>query len=152
MLKKICFALLAVSISASAALVTTQVSAQEGAQVADAAIFKDFGERAGLVKIMDDFMVGLLKDPRTKSSFEAADQVRVKEQLVDQICAILKGPCEYKGGNMTQVHRELGINRENFNALVEQLQFAMDKNNVPFPSQNKLLAVLAPMHRVIVTQ
>jgi len=152
MLKKICFALLALSITASGALVTTHASAQEGAQVSYAATFKDFGEKAGLVKIMDDFMVGLLNDPRTKSSFENVDQQRVKEQLVDQICAILKGPCEYKGGKMGQVHRELGINRENFNALVEQLQFAMDKNNVPFSSQNKLLAVLAPMHRVIVTQ
>ena len=75
-----------------------------------------------------------------------------RSQLVDQICEILKGPCEYKGGKMMPVHKELGLNREHFNALVEQLQFAMDKNNVPFSSQNKLLAVLAPMHRNIVTQ
>ena len=49
-------------------------------------------------------------------------------------------------------HANLAINRENFNALVEQLQFAMDKNNVPFRAQNKLLAVLAPMHRDIITK
>jgi hemoglobin len=32
------------------------------------------------------------------------------------------------------------------------LQFAMDKNQVPFSTQNKLLAVLAPMHRDIITR
>jgi hemoglobin len=53
---------------------------------------------------------------------------------------------------MKPMHANLGITRENFNALIEQLQFAMDKNNVPFRAQNKLLAVLAPMHREIVTR
>jgi hemoglobin len=126
--------------------------AQEGARVGDASTYKAFGEKAGLIKIMDDFMIGLLKDARTKPFFENADQARVKEQLVEQVCQILQGPCEYKGAKMEPVHKELGINREHFNALVEQLQFAMDKNNVPFAAQNKLLAVLAPMHRVIVTK
>ena len=152
MMKKICFVIAALGIAVSGALLTTQASAQEGARVADAATFKDFGEKAGLIKIMDDFMVGLLKDARTKPFFENVDQARVKAQLADQICEILKGPCEYKGGKMTPIHKELGLNREHFNALVEQLQFAMDKNNVPFSSQNKLLAILAPMHRVIITQ
>jgi hemoglobin len=152
MLRKIYFGLAALSIAASGALLTTHALAQEGAKVVDAATFRDFGEKAGLIKIMDDFMVGLLKDSRTKPFFENVDQQRVKEQLVDQICEILKGPCEYKGAKMTPVHKELGLNREHFNALVEQLQFAMDRNNVPFSSQNKLLAVLAPMHRNIVTK
>jgi hemoglobin len=126
--------------------------AQEGARVSDASTFKAFGEKAGLVKIMDDFMIGLLKDARTKPLFADADQQRVKEQLVEQICEMLQGPCRYSGSKMKPVHAHLGINREHFNALVEQLQFAMDKNGVPFAAQNKLLAVLAPMHRDIVTQ
>ena len=33
--------------------------------------------------------------------------------------------------------------------LVQQFQFAMDKHNVPFSAQNKLLAKLAPMYREI---
>jgi hemoglobin len=139
-------------VAMAGALMTADAVAQEGARVSDAQVFKDFGERPGLVKIMDDFMIGLLKDTRTKPFFVDADQERVKEQLVEQICEILKGPCQYKGAKMTPVHKELGINREHFNALVEQLQLAMDKNSVPFSSQNKLLAVLAPMHRQIVTK
>ncbi|MBL8511140.1 MAG: group 1 truncated hemoglobin, partial [Betaproteobacteria bacterium] len=126
--------------------------AQEGAKVSDPEAFKAFGEKPGLVKIMDDFMVNLLSDPRTKTFFENADQKRVKEQLVEQFCEILNGPCVYKGARMKPIHKELNLTRENFNALVEQLQFAMDKNNVPFTAQNKLLAILAPMHRDIVTR
>jgi hemoglobin len=35
-------------------------------------------------------------------------------------------------------------------ALVENLQWAMRREDVPFPAQNRLLAKLAPMRRVIV--
>ncbi len=153
MRQKLGFLLTALGIVLGGALLSTGVYAQEGVKLTDdAGIYKEFGEKSGLVKIMDDFMVNLLKDPRTKPSFENVDQNRIKEQLVDQFCFILNGPCEYKGAKMKPIHANVGINRENFNALVEQLQFAMDKNNVPFRAQNKLLAVLAPMHRDIITK
>ena len=148
---KIIFTALGIVLSGAALI--TNAQAQEGVKlVDDAGIFKEFGEKAGLIKIMDDFMVNLLKDPRTKPSFENTDHKHIKEQLVDQICFILNGSCEYKGAAMKPIHANLAINRENFNALVEQLQFAMDKNNVSFRAQNKLLAALAPMHRDIITQ
>ena len=153
MRQKLGFLFTALGIVLGGAMLATSAHAQEGVKISDdAGIFKEFGEKAGLVVIMDDFMVNLLKDPRTKTSFEKSDQKRIKEQLVDQFCFILNGPCEYKGAKMKPIHAEAGINRENFNALVEQLQFAMDKNNVPFRAQNKLLAVLAPMHRDIITK
>ena len=143
----------AVAIVLSGALLTANAYAQEGVKIRDdPAISTELGAKAGLVLIMDHVLVNLTKDPRTRASFEKADQKHSKEQLGDQFCYILNGPCEYKGAKMKPIHYNLGINRENFNALVEQLQFAMDKNNVPFRAQNKLLAVLAPMHREIVTQ
>ena len=153
MFRKLGFFFIAMGIALTGATLAASAHAQEGVKLADdAIIFKEFGEKAGLVRIMDDFMINLLKDPRTKTFFAKADQPRIKEQLVDQFCFILNGPCEYKGAKMKSIHAELGINRENFNALVEQLQFALDKNQVPFRAQNKLLAVLAPMHRDIVTR
>lgn len=153
MLNKLRFIFIALGIVLGGALLTTSVRAQEGVKTSDdASSFKAFGGKAGLVNIMEDFMVNLLKDPRTKTFFENVDQQHIKEQLVEQFCFILNGPCEYKGAKMKPIHANIGINRENFNALVEQLQFAMDKHNVPFRAQNKLLAVLAPMHRDIITK
>ena len=79
------------------------------------ATFEAFGGKEGLVKIMDDFMIGLVADPRTKAFFDNDKQTFIKAMLV------------------------------------EQFQFAMDKHNVPFAAQNKLLAKLAPMYREIET-
>ena len=115
-------------------------------------VFKQFGEEAGLVKLMDVFMGKLLTDPRMRPFFENTDQARVKKHLVEQFCVILGGPCSYSGRDMKSSHAALGIDRANFNALVEDLQWAMNKQGIPFRAQNKLLAKLAPMHREIETK
>ena len=65
---------------------------------------------------------------------------------------ILGGPCGYTGRDMKSSHKGLDIGRGHFNALVEDLQIAMDKRGIPFRAQNKLLAKLAPMHREIETK
>jgi hemoglobin len=118
----------------------------------DTKLFEDFGGKAGLVAIMDDFMVNLLADSRTRPFFESTDQVRVKAQLVDQFCQILNGGCTYQGRSMTEAHRGMAVAESDFFALVEALQKAMDKHKVPFGSQNRLLAALAPQHRVIIAK
>jgi len=114
-------------------------------------LYKTFGEKPGLVKLMDDFMVRLLADPRTGPHFKPANQQRVKEQLVDQFCVVSGGPCEYKGADMKSSHANLDITKSDFNALVEVLQQAMDAQGIAFSSQNQLLAKLAPMHRDTIT-
>lgn len=114
--------------------------------------FEDFGGKEGLVKVVDDTMINLLADPVTKPFFEKADQVRIKEKLVEQFCAELEGPCKYTGQTMARSHKGLDISHAQFFALVESLQKAMDKNNVPNRAQNKLLAKLAPMHKDIINK
>lgn len=114
--------------------------------------FEAFGGEAGLHALMDEFMNGLLADPRMRPFFEVSDQVRVKRQLAEQFCAILGGGCVYSGRDMRASHEQLGATRADFNALVEVLQIAMDKRGIPFRAQNQLLAKLAPMHRDIVTR
>lgn len=112
-------------------------------------VYKAFGEEAGLVALMDDFMLRLVADPRTRRFFENSDQPTVKKHLVEQFCVILGGPCSYTGRDMRSAHRGFDIDRAQFNALVELLQVSMDKRGIPFRAQNKLLARLAPLHRDI---
>ncbi|MDP2816674.1 MAG: group 1 truncated hemoglobin [Polaromonas sp.] len=114
-------------------------------------LYKAFGEKAGLVSLMDDFMVRLLADPRTGPHFKPSNQQRVKEQLVDQLCSLAGGPCVYKGADMKSAHANLDIKKSDFNALVEVLQQSMDAKGIPFRTQNQMLALLAPMHRDTIT-
>lgn len=115
-------------------------------------IFKAFGEKPGLVLLMDQLMLNVMADPRTRPFFENADREKSKRNLVDQFCSILGGPCSYSGRDMKTAHADLKIGRNDFNALVENLQRAMDTRHIPFRAQNKLLAKLSPMHREVETR
>jgi len=115
-------------------------------------VFDEFGGKPGLVALMNDFMDNLMADTRTRPYFANSDREHIKVELADQFCVILDGPCTYTGKDMEKVHRSLGINRAAFNALVEDLQTAMNKNKIPFRAQNKLLAKLAPMHKAVITK
>ncbi|MGF6724437.1 hemoglobin [Paraburkholderia sp. GAS41] len=114
---------------------------------ADDSLYREFGQQPGLVRIIDDFYDLLLVDPRTQPYFEGAPIKRIKQKLAEQFCVLLDGPCVYTGRTMKRAHEGQNIDRAAFNALVEDLQTAMDKNGVPFRAQNKLLAKLAPMYR-----
>lgn len=140
-MKKSIIALTLVACSALAAPAFSQTTS----------LYKTFGEKPGLVKLMDDFMERLLADPRTGPHFKPADQKHVKAQLVDQICVAIGGPCVYKGADMKTSHSNLDITKSDFNALVEVLQLAMDAQGIAFGAQNQLLAKLAPMYRDVIT-
>lgn len=118
----------------------------------DDSLYRTFGERQGLERIMDDVMARWLKNPRTRPFFEGADQARLKGHLVEQFCVILKGPCTYTGRTMAESHLGMNVNEGSFYALVEELQKTLNAMNVPFRAQNRLLAALAPMHRDIIAK
>ena len=114
-------------------------------------LYQAFGEKAGLVVLMDDFMERLVTDARTAPYFKAANQQRIKAQLVEQLCALAGGPCVYSGADMKSSHLSLGIKKSDFHALVEVLQHSMDAKGIAFYKQNEMLALLAPMNRDIIT-
>lgn len=116
----------------------------------DDTLYQQLGAQPGLTKLMDDFMTRLLADSRMGPFFKDADHQHVKQELVTQFCEVSGGPCKRKGPDMKKAHAGMDITKSNFNALVEVLQQSMDAQGIPFTTQNKLLAKLAPMHRDII--
>ncbi len=119
---------------------------------ADNALYRSFGERTGLVSIIDDATNRWVEDDRIKDTFDNINLDRFKRLLVDQLCELTGGPCHYKGRDMYHAHKGLHLNNAQFNALVEDLQLAMNKYDIPFRTQNRLLAILAPMQHDVVTR
>ena len=91
-----------------------------------------------------------IRDPRIAHQFRNTKPQGLKDSLSEQVCAISGGPCAYQGAKMKPAHADMGITKAEFLALVEDLQDAMSAQGVPFPAQNHLLALLAPMHRDII--
>ncbi len=144
-------------LAASAALAQPPAATAAGAHAststtAPVGLYQALGERPGIARLMDDFVNRLIKDPRIGGHFVDAQPAPLKASLTDQICALSGGPCTYAGADMKTVHADMDIHKGHFNALVEVLQSAMDAQGIPFAQQNRLLALLAPMHRDVITQ
>ena len=118
---------------------------------APAGLYQALGEKPGITRLMDDFVNRLVQDPRIGGHFKEVKPAALKQSLTDQICQLSGGPCQYEGADMKSAHADMDINKGHFNALVEVLQTAMDAQGIPFAQQNRLLALLAPMHRDVIT-
>lgn len=118
----------------------------------DASLYRAFGEKPGLAALTVDFVGRLKVHPLIGHHFARGDAASLAEQLTDQFCQLAGGPCVYEGASMFKAHRDLGIRRADFNALVEVLQETMDARGIPFTMQNRMLARLAPLHRDIIAK
>lgn len=115
-------------------------------------LFSDLGDRPGLERIVEAATAIWTSDPRISATFEETNLVRFKRLLVDQLCQLSGGGCPYTGRDMREAHKGLHLVTRQFNILAEDLQVAMDRLDIPFSVQNRLLALLAPMHRDVVSR
>jgi hemoglobin len=122
------------------------------AHAADDSLYQELGGGPGIRRIVADLLPAVQADARINASFEGVDLERLAAKLEEQFCEVSGGPCKYSGKDMQTIHEDLALNHAHFNALVEDLQFAMERNRVPSRVQNRLLAKLAPMHRDVVTR
>lgn len=122
------------------------------AAAAPASLYDQLGGKPAIEKVIDTFLGVVGGDPRIAPSFAGANLPRLRGLLVDQVCEATGGPCKYTGRDMKSSHAGMGITEAQFNALAEALYTAMDREGVPYALQNKLMAMLAPMHRDIVTR
>lgn len=116
----------------------------------DAALFNQLGGMPGIERIVSDTVDRSLADPRIAWSFDNTNHDRLKRLISQQFCHLSGGPCPRRERGMGPAHRHLGLREAHFNALVENLQDAMDEAGTPFRAQLRLLELLAPMKREIV--
>jgi hemoglobin len=119
---------------------------------ADDTLYADMGGKDGLDRLVDASVENYLVDPRIKDVFSESNMDRVRAELKDQFCMVAGGPCAYTGHSMEAAHRGLHLTNANFNALVEDLQDAMDKQGIAFAVQNRFIARLAPMQHQVVSR
>lgn len=120
------------------------------APIEDPAVFAAFNGRDGIDRIVDRTVDLSLEDPQLGPIFRPFDMVRLRRTLKEQLCYLLGGGCAYTGRDMHTSHADMGVQTRDFNLLVQHLRTAMREEGVPNRMQNRLLALLAPMHRDVV--
>ena len=123
-----------------------------GTAHAEDTLFQDMGGKDVITRVANDTADNFIADPRIKDTFDNTNMDRFKVLLAEQFCQVAGGDCVYHGRTMKETHKALHLTNADFNAVVEDLQKAMDKEGIGFATQNRFLARLAPMQRDIVTK
>jgi hemoglobin len=119
---------------------------------AEDTLFTDMGGQAGIDRIVDAAVENYLADDRIKAIFDESNMDRLRAEFRVQFCQVAGGGCAYQGHDMVAAHKGLHLTNADFNAVVEDLQDAMDRVGLPFATQNRFLARLAPMQHQVVSQ
>jgi hemoglobin len=113
-------------------------------------LYERLGGKDGIRRIVDEGYAIILIDDRIKDDFDNINPEHIKPRIVDLICQLSGGPCIYKGRPLAAAHEGLDVTQAKFNALAEDMQTGMERVGIPYRTQNRLMALLAPMQRDIV--
>lgn len=116
----------------------------------DDSLYRDLGAMPGITRIVEGMLLNIARDERIVERFRRIDIQRLRNKLIEQFCAEAGGPCVYTADSMAESHKGQNVSRSDFNALVEDLIAAMDKQGISVPVQNRLIARLAPMRGEVI--
>lgn len=122
------------------------------ANATERTLYDELGQQQGISQLMEAFILEIAEDERVVHHFENVDIDRFHRMLSEHICDLSGGPCDYSGESMVTVHTGMNISRAEFNAIVEHLMTAMDQQQLPVSTQNRLLAILASFHKEVIHQ
>jgi hemoglobin len=130
-----------------------EVRAQSLAHQESPNLYKRLGGYDALAAVTDDFIGRLVSDKQLSRFFGGVSldsQKRIRQLVLDQLCAATGGPCIYIGRSMRTVHEGLGIAEDDWNVAVKLLVQTLDKFKVPKAEQGELAKILGTLKPDIV--
>jgi hemoglobin len=127
-------------------------SAPVRAQSGDS-LYKRLGGYDALAAVTDDFIGRLIADRSLRRFFDpfsTDSKARIRQLVVDQLCAATGGPCLYKGRPTKTAHAGAGITEKDWDASIVHLTATLDKFNVPPKEKGEVLALVGTLKADIV--
>jgi hemoglobin len=123
-----------------------------GAQSSDT-LYKRLGGYDAIAAVTDEFIVRLVTDKKLSRFFTGTStdsKKRIRQMVVEQLCAAAGGPCIYVGRDMKTSHSGLGITEEDWKTAVDHLVATLNKFKVGKKEQDELLGALSSLKGDIV--
>lgn len=139
---------IAVAVLLSVVGPSTTVVAQGGKS-----LYKRLGGYDALAAVTDDFITRLATDKTLGRFFVGASdnsKMRIRQLVLDQLCAATGGPCVYIGRDMKTAHKGLGITEEDWNISVKHLLATLTKFKVPEKEQKEVATAITGLKADIV--
>ena len=116
-------------------------------------LYKRLGGYDAIAAVTDDFINRLATDTKLQKFFVGVSddhKKRIRQLVVDQICAATGGPCYYIGQEMKTSHAGLHITDDDWNASLVDFTATLDKFNVGKRERDDLGALMAKLKPDIV--
>lgn len=120
----------------------SQLGSQLGSQESDS-LYQDIGGQEGINILVDAFVKRIARDKDIMPYFAKSSVSHFKKGFSQHLCDAVNGPCQYNGDSMVDIHTGMKITEKDFNRVVELLIAAMEDVGISYPSQNKILNLLA---------
>ena len=93
-------------------------------------LYERIGGYDALAAATDDFIGRMASDPQLAKFFAGHSKdslARIRQLVVDQLCAATGGPCVYIGRDMKSSHQGMGISEADWNKAVGHLVADVDQ-------------------------
>jgi|GEM_PF-641802 len=114
-------------------------------------LFERLGGAPAVSAVVDVFLERVAADKRINGRFINTDLTRLRGLLIQFVSQATGAKVDYAGRDMRTTHAGLQIVDEEFDALVEDLTYALVKLNVPAAEKGELLGALGPLKPQIVS-
>ncbi len=129
------------------------VSSTTAGEKRDKSLYERLGGYDAIAAVSDDFIQRLSTDPQFQrffTGFSADSKKRLRQLIVEQLCAAAGGPCFYTGRSMKASHAGLGITERDWQASAAHLVASLDKFKVPQKEKDEVLAIVSSVKGDIV--
>lgn len=116
-------------------------------------LYQRLGGYDAVAAVTDDFIGRLATDKQLGKFFvgHSEDSLkRIRQHVVDQLCAATGGPCAYTGRDMKTSHKGMGITESDWTVAVNHLIATLDKFKVPEKEKSEVLGALSGLKADIV--
>jgi hemoglobin len=116
-------------------------------------LYARLGGYDALAAVTDDFLGRLSGDlafGKFFSSHSTDSLKRIRQLIVDQLCAATGGPCVYIGRDMKTAHAGLGISEGDWTAMANHLTATFDRFKVPQKERDEVFGALGGLKKDIV--
>lgn len=125
-------------------LAVSMVAACTGGQFKSPSLYQRLGGKGGLVLIVDGWLSRAAADGRLSGWFGPGVADRIRPRMVEQLCELSGGPCQYAGRDMRAVHAGLRVDAMAYDAMLDALARSLAQLKIPAADQKALMQLLAP--------
>lgn len=125
----------------------------QDAMMKQKSLYDRLGGYNAIAAVTDDFVGRLIADKQFERFFaghSTDSKKRIRQHIVDQLCAAAGGPCVYTGRTMKDSHAGLGITDAEWEAAAKHLVATLDKFKVGDAEKKDLLAFVTSLKADIV--